>query len=223
MRKLILATILSGSMGASVALAIPSSGVISAVQTGGAATYGVGGQFTATVAGYPSFQTWCLEINNSFAGGYDYNYTLGQATHDNPPGSSPLKLGTAWLVAQWNDGAFGSSLVVGEFQAALWYFQNQNFGTGLGFGTWGNGAPSLDIYTALAISALGGSLNAFSASNGAYGIQVIETSQIVGNSYPPDTGGQDWVYVPDGGTTIMLLGLGLTGLALCSRRFGVAR
>jgi hypothetical protein len=237
MKKLILATVLTGLMGVSVALAIPSSGTITVA--GSPLEYSDGGQFTATVSGYPSFQTYCIEINHEFSLGGTYNYTLGQATHGIPPaGAAPfLNLGTAWLYSQFEANALGilnitTTVQAGELQAALWYFQGQGVNangafSGLGFG---DGLPGANAYTDAAIAALGGGAlglaNAITASGGAYGVDIIQSSSTGANGVV--TPAQDWLYesvpsVPDGGATVMLLGIGLMSLVLVSRRFAVAR
>jgi hypothetical protein len=228
MRKLLLTTILTGFMGVSVALAIPASGTIKV--TAGEFEYSNGGEFTATVAGSPSFQTFCIEIQHEFTIGGTYNYTLGQTTHGAPPSTaSPvLNLGTAWLFSQFGDGklVIGSAAQAGEFQAALWYFQGQGANSNGDFGsptqTWNNGLPSSlspvgqgDIYTDAAILALGAS--ALDPSNGKYFVSIIQSSNADGSP------AQDWLFVPDGGTTVVLLGIGLMGLVLVSRRFAIAR
>jgi len=216
-------------LSASVAFAIPSSGTIQGVQNG--SSYSDGGQFTAWVNGdlSTSFQTFCIEIFNEFSPGSSYVYTLGQTTHNNPAGASPLKLGTAWLFNQFENGAFGGVNVGGQYfltptqagqlQAALWYFQSQGSNPNGQFGnpvqTWNNGLPTVlspagqgDIYTDMALAALGSSANAFTASAGAYGVSVIE-----------EVNGQDWLTrVPDGGLTVMLLGIALSSLSLVSRK-----
>jgi hypothetical protein len=221
MRKLLLTTILTGCMGASVALAIPSSGLITI--TGGNFEYSNGGEFTATVAGFPSFQTFCIEIQHEFSLGGTYDYTLGQDTHGAPPaGAAPkLNLGTAWLYSQFGRGAITitSTTQAGEFQAALWYFQDQGVNPNGAFSGPGflDGNPG-NAYTDAAITALTGmGLDAMDASNGRFGTQIIESSSA--NGAPA----QDWLQVPDGGTTVVLLGMGLMGLVLVSRRFAVAR
>jgi VPDSG-CTERM motif len=222
MRKLFLTTILTGFMGASVALAIPGSGTIT--MTGGDFEYSDGGEFTATVAGFPSFQTFCIEIQHEFTLGGTYNYTLGQDTHGAPPSTaSPvLNLGTAWLFSQFGAGhiAIGSTTQAGEFQAALWYFQGQGVnGNGAFSGPgFGDGLPGANAYTDEAITALTGlGLDALDPSNGKFFVSIIESSNA--NGAPA----QDWLYVPDGGTTVVLLGIGLMGLVLVSRRFAIAR
>jgi hypothetical protein len=229
MRKLILATALTGFMGASVALAIPASGTITV--GGSPLEYSDGGQFTATVSGFPSFQTYCIEINHEFSLGGTYAYTLGQTTHGAPPATaSPvLNLGTAWLFSQFTSGNLGIStpLLAGELQAALWYFQGQGAGNS-DYNAWVGGTPGNDQFTDDALTALGGNVilgtGAYSPSAGAYGVQIIQSSTITANGALGDPA-QDWLYVPvpDGGATVMLLGIGLVGMVLVSRRFAVAR
>ena len=184
-----------------------------------------------------TFQTFCIEVQNEFNPGESYGYNLGQTTHDDPSGASPLKLGTAWLFNAWNSGGFGgtrvngqynlSSAAAGELQAALWYFQSQNasaensaFAT-YGYGTPGNGANE-DAFTQDALTALGGSqvlkTGAYAASGGAYGMSVIEEYNL--GLIPGDTTtGQDWLYqAPDGGMTVALLGGALVGLQVLRRK-----
>jgi hypothetical protein len=233
MKRLILTTVAIGFMAGSVAMAmpyIPSSGTISGVQNG--SSYSDGGQFTATV-GSVQFQTFCIEVQNEFAPGESYGYNLGQTTHNDPSGASPLKLGTAWLFNAWNSGAFGgthvngqynlTSAVAGELQAALWYFQSQNAAAeNSAFATYGYGAPSGDAITQDALTALGGSqvlgTGAYAASAGAYGVSVIEQYNL--GLIPGDTTtGQDWLYqAPDGGMTVALLGGALVGLQALRRK-----
>jgi len=217
MKKQFFTAVLMGMMSASVALAIPTSGTIQGVQN--TSSYSDGGQFTAWVNGElsTSFQTFCVEIFNEFSPGSSYFYTLGQTTHNNPPGASPLTLGTAWLFSQYASGAFGGTDIggqyfltpakSGELQAALWYFQSQGANPNGAFNVWGNGLPTFDSYTDMALAALGGNANAFTPSAGAYGVSVIE-----------EVNGQDWLEVPDGGLTVMLLGMALGSLTLVSRK-----
>jgi hypothetical protein len=227
MKKLILATVLTGLMGVSVALAIPSSGVITVGSS--PLEYSDGGQFTATVSGFPSFQTYCIEIQHEFSLGGTYNYTLGQTTHGAPPSTAAanLNLGTAWLFSRFTTGLISitTTLQAGEFQAALWYFQGQGAGNS-DYNAWVGGTPTHDIYTDAAIGALGGNTTtmtggAYDASAGAYGVQIIQSSSTDANGVV--TPAQDWLVCPDGGATVMLLGIGLMSLVLVSRRFAVAR
>lgn len=212
MKKLLWIGVLTGMMATSVAMAIPTSGTIQAVQTYGS-SYSDGGQFTAWVNGDTStaFQTFCIETQNTFSPNGVYNYVLQQDTHNVPPGATPLKLGTAWLFSQFAAGTLagytGTSLQAGELQAALWYFQTQVFPNN-DFLTWGNGTPGtglgFDSYTKLAIDTLGA--NVLDPSAGAYGVSVIHLEN-----------GQDWLAVPDGGVTAMLLGMGMLSLGWVRR------
>lgn len=209
-RFLITVIVTTAVMPGFVALAIPSSGTIQTYQYGAPQGYADGGEFYCYIDGDTStvaLNTWCIEINNTFVPGDVYNYTLGQTTHGDPSiggPSSPLQLGTAWLFAQWNAGAFGN-VNAGEFQAALWYFQNQGPQPSA-YAAWNNGDPNADVYTADAIAALGSA--ASSDSNGAYGVDVLEMEN-----------GQDFLATaPDGGTTVMLLGAGLSVIGLLRRK-----
>ncbi len=226
MKKYLVLSALVGLMGVATAMAIPTSGTITAWQ--GAASYSDGGEFTAQVTGDPNtFQTFCIEIFNTFSPGTGYSYVLQQDTHGTPsdaqPPASPLKLGTAWLFNQFvtgglaDDGYNHTPEAAGELQAALWYFQSQGRNPNGAFDKWGNGTPGpgygFDSYTALAIQALGGVDNAFAPSAGEYGVAVIHLD-----------GGQDWLAnvpggnVPDGGLTITLLGMALAGLGIARQK-----
>ena len=228
MKRLILTTALAGSLTGSVALAIPSSGTI--VVSDNSDTYSDGGQFTAVVDNDPTtaFPTLCIETDNNFQPGATYTYTLGQATHNNPLGSSPLKLGTAYLFYEFATGQLAGetetagqwylpSADVGAVQAALWYFQGQLFNNNNAYTQWGNGAPASDPYTLATINALAALSEVATNANsgpGAYGVDVIESS----GPY----GGQDWLAlgsVPDGGSTVMLLGAALSGIGLLRKKF----
>ena len=194
---------------------------IQAWQTPGR-SYSDGGEFTARLNGNPAtdFQTFCIEVFNTFSPGATYTYTTGQTTHNNPPGASPLTMGTAWLVRQWWDGSLAYDGTkqddVGALQAALWYFQSQPYNNASqNFSAWGmptssSGSwdTSLNKYIQAADTALGSDAAGFAASAGAYGVFVYQVEN-----------GQDFVGVPDGGTTVALLGIGLTSLGFLSRRY----
>lgn len=198
---------------------IPRSGSI--VGEPGQYQYGDGGEFLATVNGSTSFTTFCIEVANEFAYGDNETYTLGQTTHDNPPGTSPLRMGTAYLFALFANNDLGyltinSATKAGEFQQALWDFQGQGFHfSGSGFD------ESSNPYYKMAVSVLGAN-NVENYSIGNYGVKVIQ-------AYDPQYGGQDWLYetpgsgtlvtpVPDGGFTVILLGAAMSGLGLLRRK-----
>lgn len=217
MKRYLKILVFAGMMTGSVALAIsiPSSG--SMVGEPGAYQYGDGGEFLVTVDGNPNLQftTFCIELNNEFAYGDGETYTLGQTDHNNPPGSSPLKLGTAYLFSLFANGGLTGSLTInssikaGELQQALWDFQTQGFHfTGPGFD------ESSNPYYQLAVNNLG-SANVLNASGGAYGIEVVQATD-------PIYGGQDWLVdpppVPDGGATVLLLGTVFSGIVLLRKK-----
>ena len=222
MIKVFLIIIAGGLMGATVASAIPSSGLMTV--NGSPLEYDYGGQFTASVAGYAPFQTYCIEIQHDFSLGETVDYTLGQTTHGAPPNTAApfLNAGAAWLFSQFNSGGLGAltpatPTQAGELQAALWYFQGQGTPdsaySGPGFGY---GLPGADAYTDLADSVLGASfINPLAPIAGSFGVDVIQSSHLSGGP------AQDWLYagpVPDGGMTAGLLGSALIGVQLLRRK-----
>ena len=215
MKKLWILTVLVGMMAVTGAQA----NTISAFQTTGR-SYGDGGEFTAKITGSSeTFQTFCLEVFNTFNPGADYAFTVGQTTHNNPAGASPLKLGTAYLVNLWANGSLPGytdnsktpSEHAGELQAALWYYQGQGYNPASDFTQFGlpMSSGSFDHtknqYVQL-IDNLPAPFNPFAASDGAYGVFVYQLEN-----------GQDWVGVPDGGLTAMLLGMSMLGLGWVRR------
>lgn len=166
-----------------------------------------------------SFQTFCVQSQVYFHPGTSYNYSLSLATI---PGAVPLTKGTAWLFDQFSVEALsgydytlgaGRKASAGKLQAAIWYFQGQTFPNN-DFLAWGNGVPGSDAFTDAAIAALGGLANAMLPSDGSEGVRVMNLTTIDGKNYA-----QNWLArVPDGGTTLLMLGMGLSGLAFLSRR-----
>jgi hypothetical protein len=213
MKKLTLASVLICIAVTSVALAdpiIPSTGTIVGNNQVSGESGGNGGLFNVTVDGTTSFNTFCIELNDEFEYGVTYDYTLGQSTHNAPPADMALNKGTAWLYSQFELGNLSSQLAGGAssyvaLQQALWFYQGQIANPG-------------NVFTTL----VGTDASEFAPIAGSYGVEVIETSLPPGDTIHPS--GQDWLYmVPDGGTTVMLLGMGLMGLVFISRRFALAR
>jgi hypothetical protein len=229
------------------ALAVPSllANTITLTGPGGVGEWqtGVGGEFTfyssdlaSYIANYysgaknqagtkPNFQTFCVE------GGEEINpngtYTAVFDTHTVASDPTALTYAAALLYSDFASGAFPSTASydyansgVGRktdaalLQDAIWYYMG---------GIQGVTYNSLNPYMAYASSTLG-ALADQAAPAGYDGVWVL-------NLYATGPNGalinaQDqliWAPTPDGGTTVLLLGIGLVGLVLVSRRFAVTR
>jgi VPDSG-CTERM motif len=201
---------------------------------------GVGGEFTFTVGGgldishyvtgttsnisnSPSFQTFCLEENEYIQQGYTYNFgalsdsaSLGGVVGPNP---DPISIGTAWLYSQFATGALagytwsgsGRNTSAGELQNAIWWLE-------------GEGGVKNSFVTA-AEAALGkdDSTVKDNAGTNNFGVYVLNLQSVEGagcaGGYPGPNCQSQLVYVPDGGTTVMLLGGALLGLGFLRRKF----
>ncbi len=196
---------------APAAMAIP--GTISIIQTPGA-NYGGGGQFTATAIGgdVPGvFQTFCVESGNHISVGVSYSYdsTLNDGS------GNPLTLGTAWLYNQFEKGTLGgyaaNSTQAGLLQGALWYFQGQ--------GQPGNGFPfnisATNPYAIEAQTALSG--GGFTDSTGQYGVEILDLTDANGANIQSLLG-ETTPTVPDGGSSVALLGFALLGFESLRRK-----
>ena len=157
----------------------------------------------------PSFQTFCLE-----AGEYTTNplyFVIGSAAVKGGTGSSdPLSQGTAWLYSQFVAGTlsgydYDASAVARlasarQLQEAIWYLEGESGGVNNAF--------------VFAATPHGGAAD---ASAGYLGVYALNNYFEEGHT----TLKQDFLYysVPDGGTTLMLLGGALMGLGALRRKF----
>jgi hypothetical protein len=177
--------------------------------------------------GGTGFLTFCLEKNEYFhpsnwntPGKTIYNYNLSYGAMNGGVGGQtsanfdPLSNATAWLYSQFAMGnladltaAFTYSLTgFGNLQQAIWKLENEISST----------SGDVSTLVNLAKAATGAGWN--SASNGTYGVKVINLF------YQDGTRAQDQIYfVPDEASTAALLGLGLLGLAAFRRRFAGGR
>lgn len=164
-----------------------------------------------------TFQTFCLEGNENI-GGYanTYNAVVNQnAVWGNVgPVGDPLSVGTGWLYSQFAQGtlsgyAFGGT--VAQRKASALNLQNTFW--------WLEGESGI-VYNAgnpfmLAVVTQFGT-QAAAKVDGAwnYGVYALNLTTANGGRV------QDQLYyrVPDGGTTVMLLGLALGGVSILARR-----
>jgi hypothetical protein len=183
---------------------------------------GGGGPFTLqltsnlTVGGTPLasagsvFISFCVEYSEHISLGGTYNAEVnlhetvmlgGTETGD------PLSQGAAWLLSQHYYDALDNATATG-LQQAIWWLEGE-----------------ITLTDPLANSFLNGLVPQFisldaakqDAALGLYGVYVLNLTNADGSR------AQDQIImvptVPDGGLTVMLLGLGVGGLALFSRKF----
>jgi len=170
------------------------------------------------------FDTFCVEVGVDFYPGVTYGYTLGQSL-SSP--AIPLTEGAAYLYYEFATGKLNYDYLntpasgpggtdriqdAGLLQAAIWEFEGGQIWSGDPF-TTGN------YYYQLALGEFGGSLAAAdAASAGAYGVDVLQLWNPPGSDVPA----QDqlvYVPVPDGGSTVLMLGMGFSLLSLVGLRY----
>lgn len=184
-----------------------------------------GGEFYADVSdngfGSTDYITFCLEYRENLQMGKVYTYEVSQAAMYNGNGTTdPISRATAWLYDQFCNGLLAGingagTILSGSYvhgtedanhlQKAIWYLEGESQG-------------SNNAYAQLAI-ANGGSGD----NNGFYDVGVMNVWEIDKHGHriarqdqliclPPSN-------VPDGGVTLVFLGMAMTGLAAANRRF----
>jgi hypothetical protein len=160
------------------------------------------------------FQTFCLSLSTELLG----NPQAGTLT------PSGVAAGTADLFSAFGHGTLagyvyappgaGRQAAAAQLQAAIWYLQgftqaqiNASFGSSIF-------DASTSVYVAKAVTNLGSLANAEAANNGGFGVDALTLTHDGVVSQPLLA----LVSVPDGGSTVMLLGFALSGIGLISRR-----
>lgn len=199
-----------------------------------------GGEFTAfntglNTSGYSSkalidggFETFCMAYNEEFTpgnwGGPNYSFTLGSAVLSNT-GAAPeaLTAGTAWLYSEFVTGNLagydystgsgsGRATSAEDLQEAIWWLQSSP----------GAPAPAVnDPFVTDALNAFGGSATAaMTAANGTNsdGVSIMVLTNTNGSYAQP----QLYYSVPDAGSTLAFLSLGLVAVAMLRRRLVAA-
>lgn len=186
------------------------------------------------------FQSFCLEISIGYPPipgipTNPLNYAVSPNILNNP--SETITLGTAWLYSQFAAGTLtgyaysGSAATFGgtgwtslrgqsaaALQAAIWYLEGQvtlsqaggaaNPDLALLTTPTGSGGLGLASLSSALVSDVGG-FNVDVMNIGDPGVYQYQAQLVIGNS----------TSVPDGGTTVMLMGIALGGLALLKRKF----
>ena len=225
MKKILMTVVIAGGMAASSAFAIPDTGTVTVGRTAG--TYsGDGGEFTITAVSptvFAPFQSFCLELNEGIQGNpQTYRLNTGAIAGgvgfapDGSPGFDPVSKGTAWLFNKFAAGTltdYNFTPGVGRedsavaLQQTIWYLENE-----VALGTLN--PLSLDFLNQ-ATAVFGGAVTF--ADNGVQGVFAMNLT--VNGINSQDMLGQGGPVLPDGGATLLLLGIGLSGVGMVSRRF----
>ncbi len=176
----------------------------------------------------PSFQTFCIEENEYIYPNATAGYSISNAADNGGVAGGhpdPISIGTAWLYSQFAHGTLAnynytnSSPSGGRYtdaallQQAFWYLENEI--TVLpAVNKFFDAVLTQFHFTGTAAQQLA---SARADANGAYGVAAL-------NIFNPTTGQKYQtqlvlVPVPDAGFTLGLLGLGIAGLAIVSRKF----
>ena len=182
---------------------------------------GEGGEFNAvssdfnpTAMGYaPSttynggFETFCIEYSEHFSPGSTFYYGISQgAMNGGVSGGNPdpISRGTAWLYLQFAKGTLAGydyglgpsgNASAAALQATIWWLEGEG----------DNPDPSFRTLVMDNVS------NYQANNNGYFGVAVLNLWNDSNHMLPAQ---DQLMLVPDGGSTVMLLGLGFLGLVV---------
>lgn len=177
---------------------------------------------TKNISNPQSLETFCLELNENAAS--PSHFVVGDsATKGGEAVSDPISKGTAYLYSQFAQGTLTGyfsgtrSVEAGLLQQAIWALEGETAAPGAG----------TNAYYDLALLN-GGTTTAGQGYLGVYVLNNFKTSTARNNfvssgAFSDSTKAQDFLYyaVPDGGTTLMLLGGVLMGVGALRRRYGL--
>jgi len=170
-----------------------------------------------------SFQSFCVEGKEDVWAGHTYSVSLNSLT---VPSGDKLSRGAAWLYSQFAQGALNgydyANTGVGRLhtadllQQAIWHYMVL---PQLGFDAYDPSNP----FEVAASGYFGSEAVAIQlAGTDNYGTSIINLVDVADGSTAQDMlvygPRPNIVRTPDGGATLMLLGMGLSGLAFVSRR-----
>jgi hypothetical protein len=167
-----------------------------------------------------TFQSFCLERDEYITSGGTYDAVLNTAAVNGGVGGpepDPISKGTAYLYYQFATGnliPYNYSGTVDQrkasadlLQKAIWYLEDE-----------GGSSNSFVDAAILAVAGIGGTLaDAKADSNGAYGVKVLNL-YAAGHAGDPRYLKQDQLIVTPEPFTMLLLGLGLIGVAVIKRK-----
>ncbi len=197
-------------------------------------TYG-GGEFT--IKGTPwanpvhyspltlvggGFQSFCVEVTERLSSRPFWAELSTEAKLGGLGGGSPdpLSAGTAWLYKLFAQGqlagydytpGLGREASARALQETIWWLEDEL------------GAMPVNPFSAMVVAQFGGAANAkadYDPSTAGYTVRVVNLYDLDGSGKPDYTKPKQdqLVYLPDGGLTIAMLGLGMIGLATLRRK-----
>jgi hypothetical protein len=172
---------------------------------------------SSTLYVYPdttvAFQTFCVEDQEyvNVPGTYTAIINDRAMMGGNPPNGDPLSVGTAWLYHlfqsqqltnyDWTPGA-GRAVSAALLQNTIWWLEDEVVDPGAG-----------NVFRNMVIAKFGSAALAKADNNGQYDVRVLNLYNLDGSLAQDQL-----VCAPDGGLTLILLGIGFGVVALISRR-----
>jgi hypothetical protein len=236
--------LVAGAVAIALVAAFGSSAVAATITITANSGYrtGVGGEFTVTpndgaavaaLGNYsplakvdPSgsvgwgFQSFCLEYTEHFNPGSTYDYVISPgASYGGAGGNGSIDLisrGTAWLYSQFASGTLAGyvytpgsarSASAGALQNAIWWLEHEI--------SLAN--PSANAFIDAAIDFYGDEVSARLDAFANQGVAALNLTYTDNRGKVINRQDQ-LILVPDGGMTVVLLGMVLTGLGLMRRR-----